>query len=244
MMIPFFFIRNPATPMNKKERIQKMFNDISGRYDFLNHFLSLGIDLSWRRKFVNQLSRYKPRCILDVATGTGDLALLISALDTEQVIGIDIAGKMLNIARQKTAQKRLQDRLTFQECDAEDLPFPEEVFDAVTVAFGVRNFEDLERGLSEMKRVMKTGGVMMILEFSHPASFPWKQLYGFYSKYMIPFIGKMVSRNKQAYTYLPESVSSFPSGKDFLDILEKVGMKNVSQWALTFGVATIYTGEK
>jgi demethylmenaquinone methyltransferase/2-methoxy-6-polyprenyl-1,4-benzoquinol methylase len=230
--------------MKKKEKIQKMFNDISGRYDFLNHFLSLGVDFSWRRKFVNQLSHYKPHHILDVATGTGDLALLISTLEPEHVTGIDIAGNMLAIAKQKATQKHLQDRLTFEEGDAEDLPFPDEVFDAVTVAFGVRNFEDLERGLSEMKRVMKTGGVMMILEFSHPASFPWKQLYGFYSKHMIPFIGKIVSRNKQAYSYLPESVSAFPSGKDFLDILEKVGMKNVSQRSLTFGVATIYTGEK
>ena len=230
--------------MRKKEQVQHMFNDISGRYDFLNHFLSLGVDFSWRRKFVNQLSHYKPHHILDIATGTGDLALLISTLEPEHVTGIDIAGNMLAIAKQKAIQKHLQDRLTFEEGDAEDLPFPDEVFDAVTVAFGVRNFEDLERGLSEMKRVMKTGGVMMILEFSHPPSFSWKQLYGFYSKHMIPFIGKIVSRNKQAYSYLPESVSAFPSGKDFLDILEKVGMKNVSQRSLTFGVATIYTAEK
>ena len=221
-----------------------MFNDISGRYDFLNHFLSLGVDFSWRRKFVNQLSLYKPHHILDVATGTGDLALLISTLEPEHVTGIDIAGNMLAIAKQKASQKRLQERITFEEGDAEDLPFPDEVFDAVTVAFGVRNFEDLERGLWEMRRVMKTGGVMMILEFSHPVSLPWKQLYGFYSKHLVPFIGKMVSRNTQAYTYLPESVFAFPSGKDFLDILEKAGMKNVSQRILTFGVATIYTGEK
>jgi demethylmenaquinone methyltransferase / 2-methoxy-6-polyprenyl-1,4-benzoquinol methylase len=230
--------------MRKKEQVQHMFNDISGKYDFLNHFLSLGVDFSWRRKFVNQLSLYKPHRILDVATGTGDLALLISTLEPEHVTGIDIAGNMLAIAKQKAIQKHLQERITFEEGDAEDLPFPDEVFDAVTVAFGVRNFEDLERGLSEMRRVMKTGGVMMILEFSHPASFPWKQLYGFYSKHLVPFIGKMVSRNTQAYTYLPESVFAFPSGKDFLDILEKAGMKNVSQRILTFGVATIYTGEK
>jgi len=221
-----------------------MFNDISGKYDFLNHFLSFGIDFSWRRKLVNQLSLYKPHRILDVATGTGDLALLISTLEPEHITGIDIAGNMLAIAKQKAGQKRLQERITFEEGDAEDLPFPDEVFDAVTVAFGVRNFEDLERGLSEMRRVMKTGGVMMILEFSHPSSFPWKHLYGFYSKHLVPFIGKMVSRNTQAYTYLPESVSAFPSGKDFLEILEKAEMRNVSQHILTFGVATIYTGEK
>jgi len=230
--------------MKKKEQVQHMFNDISGKYDFLNHFLSLGVDFSWRRKFVNQLSFYKPYRVLDVATGTGDLALLICTLEPEHVTGIDIAGNMLAIAKKKAAQNQLQDKLTFQEGDAEDLPFPDEVFDAVTVAFGVRNFNDLVTGLMEMKRVLKTGGVMMILEFSHPASFPWKQLYGFYSKSMIPFIGKMVSRNNQAYTYLPESISAFPSGLDFLDILEKVGLKNVSLRALTFGVATIYKGEK
>ena len=221
-----------------------MFNDISRKYDFLNHFLSLGIDFSWRRKFVKQLSRYNPQHILDVATGTGDLALLICTLQPEQVTGIDIAENMLAIAKQKATQKGVHDKLSFEEGDAENLPFPDETFDAVTVAFGVRNFEDLERGLSEMKRVMKSGGVMMILEFSYPVSFPWKQLYSFYSKHMIPFIGKIISGNNQAYTYLPESVSAFPSGKDFLDILKTMGMKNVSQRRLTFGVATIYTGEK
>lgn len=221
-----------------------MFNDISGKYDFLNHFLSLGVDFSWRRKLVDQLSLYRPHHILDVATGTGDLALLICTLDPEQVTGIDIAGNMLAIAKKKAIQKQLQDKLTFREGDAEDLPFPDEVFDAVTIAFGVRNFDDLERGLTEMKRVMKTGGVMLILEFSHPSSFPQKQLYGFYSRHIIPFIGKIVSGNKKAYSYLPESISAFPSGKDFLEILEKVGIKNVSRRALTFGVATIYKGEK
>ena len=230
--------------MKKKEQVQHMFNDISGKYDFLNHFLSFGADFTWRRKFARQLSQYEPHRILDVATGTGDLALLISALGPEQVTGIDIAGNMLAIAKKKASKKGLQDRLTFEEGDAENLPFPDEFFDAVTVALGVRNFEDLEKGLLEMKRVMKPGGVMMILEFSHPVTTPWKQLYGFYSKHMIPFMGKVFSGNKQAYTYLPESVSAFPSGNDFLEILEKVGMKNVSQRTLTFGVATIYKGEK
>ena len=230
--------------MKKKEQVQHMFNDISGKYDFLNHFLSLGVDYSWRRKFVDQLSLYKPHHILDVATGTGDLAILISTLETNQITGIDIAGNMLSIAKRKVAQKQLQERITFKEGDAEDIPFPDELFDAVTVAFGVRNFEDLEKGLSEMRRVLKSGGVMMILEFSHPESFPWKQIYGFYSRHLIPVIGKMVSGNNRAYSYLPESVSAFPSGKDFLGILEKTGMKNVSLKSLTFGIATIYTAEK
>ena len=221
-----------------------MFNDISGRYDFLNHFLSLGVDYSWRKKFVKQLSLSKPGNVLDVATGTGDLAILIAAKLSGRVTGIDIAGKMLAIADQKTIQRGLQEKLTFREGDAEALPFPDESFDAVTVAFGVRNYEDLEKGLAEMKRVLKIGGIMMILEFSHPLSFPWKQLYGFYSGTIIPLIGRMVSRNKQAYTYLPESVSTFPSGKDFLVILENSGMKKASQRVLTFGIATIYSGVK
>jgi demethylmenaquinone methyltransferase / 2-methoxy-6-polyprenyl-1,4-benzoquinol methylase len=230
--------------MKKKEQVQKMFNDISGRYDFLNHFLSLGIDFIWRRKFVSQLSSSGPDSVLDVATGTGDLAILIAQRKTEHVTGIDIAENMLAIAKEKSVQKQLQVKLTFAEGDAEDIPFPDETFDAVTVAFGVRNFENLDKGLSEMKRVLKPGGVMMILEFSHPVSFPWKQLYNFYSRFMIPFFGKIISGDEKAYTYLPESVAAFPSGKDFLDILERVGMKKSSERPLTFGIATIYAGEK
>lgn len=230
--------------MKKKDSVQKMFNDISGRYDFLNHFLSFGIDFIWRRKLVNLLSHYHPVRVLDVATGTGDLAILIGNLNPEQVIGIDIAGNMLQIASQKVLKKHLQDRITFQDGDAEALPFPEGYFDAVTVAFGVRNFEDLEKGLVEMKRVIRPGGVMMILEFSHPGSFPWKQLYGFYSRHFIPIIGKLISGNRNAYTYLPESVSVFPSGIDFMNIMKLVGMKNVNRITLTFGIASIYTGEK
>ena len=243
MMIPFFF-SNTVKSMKKKENIQKMFNDISGRYDFLNHFLSLGIDYSWRRKFVKQLSPYRPQQVLDVASGTGDLAQLICSLSPQQVIGVDIAENMLAIAKQKCLQNNLQKMLRFEEGDAEQLSFPDNHFDAVTVAFGVRNFENLETGLIEMLRVLKPGGVMMVLEFSHPTKFPWKQLYSFYSKYIIPLVGKIVSRNNQAYTYLPESVSVFPSGQDFLDILQKRGLRNTMQRPLTFGVATIYAGEK
>jgi len=230
--------------MKKKEHIQQMFNDISDRYDFLNHFLSFGIDFFWRRKFIHQLSIYKPRRVLDIATGTGDLALLISKLNPEQITGIDISEKMLAIAKRKVIQKGMQSIIVFEEGDAADLPYKNETFDAITVAFGIRNFEDIEKGLSEMKRVLKTGGIMMILEFSHPESFPMKELYGFYSRRIIPFIGKLVSGNNHAYSYLPESVSSFPSGKKFLEILEKGGMKNLSQHPMTFGVVTIYSSEK
>lgn len=221
-----------------------MFNEISGKYDFLNHFLSLGIDYSWRRKFVKLLSFYKPRRILDVATGTGDLAFMICKLAPDQITGIDIAGNMLAIAREKAEQNGTGGRVDFREGDSEHLDFADESFDAVTVAFGVRNFEDLEMGLSEMRRILKPGGVMMILEFSHPPAFPMKQLYGFYSRYLIPFFGKLISGNKRAYSYLPESVSAFPSGEKFLAILRRTGMANVSQHILSFGIATIYTGEK
>lgn len=231
--------------MKKKDQIQHMFNDISGRYDFLNHLLSLGIDYSWRRKFVSRLSHHSPQQVLDVATGTGDLAILISSLGSvKQVVGIDIASNMLTIAKNKVLQNKFKEKIAFKDGDAEAIPFPDGSFDAVTVAFGVRNFEDLEKGLAEMRRALRDGGVMMILEFSHPQAIPWKQLYAFYAKYIIPLIGRLVSRNKQAYTYLPESVSAFPSGEDFTNILSKLGLKNVTRRPLTFGIATIYTGEK
>jgi len=221
-----------------------MFNDISGNYDFLNHFLSLGVDYGWRRKFVKSLSGYNPGAILDVATGTGDLAILMSTLGQAKVTGIDLAQNMLEIAEKKILNRGLQTRIEVRRADAENIPYPDETFDAVTVAFGVRNFEDLEKGLSEMRRVLKQGGVMMILEFSHPASFPMKQLYGFYSGYLIPFAGRLISKNRMAYSYLPESVAAFPSGNDFLEVLKRVGMKNPVKRPLTFGIATIYAGKK
>jgi demethylmenaquinone methyltransferase/2-methoxy-6-polyprenyl-1,4-benzoquinol methylase len=217
-MIPFFLFNNQA---HEKERSDsKMFNDISSRYDLLNHLLSLGIDFSWRRKFVRQLSRYTPKQVLDVATGTGDLAILVGSLATvQQVIGIDNASNMIIIAKDKVLQNKFNNKIVFRDGDAEAIPFPDGSFDAVTVAFGVRNYENLEKGLTEMRRVLRSGGVLMILEFSHPEAIPWKQLYGFYAKYIIPLIGRLVSKHKQAYTYLPESVSAFPSGKDFTKIL-------------------------
>ncbi|MCX6243561.1 MAG: bifunctional demethylmenaquinone methyltransferase/2-methoxy-6-polyprenyl-1,4-benzoquinol methylase UbiE [Bacteroidetes bacterium] len=230
--------------MSKKEQVRLMFNDISGKYDFLNHFLSLGVDYGWRRKFVQNLSAFKPLNILDVATGTGDLAIAISSLGTARITGIDLATDMLAIAEKKVRKKGLEERITFRQADAEAIPFPDDAFDAVTVAFGVRNYEDLEKGLSEMRRVLSPGGVMMILEFSHPSSFPMKQAYGFYSRFIIPVIGRLVSKNEQAYSYLPESVAAFPSGNDFLEVMHRVGMKNTTKRPLTFGISTIYKGEK
>ena len=216
-----------------------MFNEISGRYDFLNHFLSFGIDHWWRRKFVSVLSKKKPLLILDVATGTGDLAIAMRTLSPEKITGIDIASQMLDIGKIKIEKKKLTGKIIFLTGDAESIPFPDKSFDAVTVAFGVRNFENLEKGLLEMKRILKPGGTMQILEFSHPGSAPFKQIYRFYSRFIIPFFGKIISRNNQAYSYLPESVAAFPSGDDFIRILEKIGMENSSYISLTFGISSI-----
>jgi len=221
-----------------------MFNEISGRYDFLNHFLSFGIDHWWRRKFVSVLSKKKPLLILDVATGTGDLAIAMRTLSPEKITGIDIASQMLDIGKIKIEKKKLTGKIIFLTGDAESIPFPDKSFDAVTVAFGVRNFENLEKGLLEMKRILKPGGTMQILEFSHPGSAPFNQIYRFYSRFIIPFFGKIISRNNQAYSYLPESVAAFPSGDDFIRILEKIGMENSSYISLTFGISSIYSGEK
>jgi len=230
--------------MAKKETVRSMFNEISGRYDFLNHFLSFGIDHWWRKKFVKVLAKKNPRLILDVATGTGDLAIAMVTLSPEKIIGIDIASRMLDIGKQKIEKKKLTDRIIFESGDAETIPFPDEFFDAVTVAYGVRNFENLETGLSEMKRVLKPGGTMQILEFSHPGSRLFKQIYALYSRFIIPVVGKAISKNTKAYSYLPESVASFPSGRDFIRIMEKIGMRNTTYISLTFGVSTIYSGEK
>ncbi|MCX6304935.1 MAG: bifunctional demethylmenaquinone methyltransferase/2-methoxy-6-polyprenyl-1,4-benzoquinol methylase UbiE [Bacteroidetes bacterium] len=229
---------------SKKEVVRVMFDDISSKYDFLNHFLSFGIDRVWRKKLVSLLGQRKPVTVLDVATGTGDLAIAIAALKPEKITGIDISAKMLEIGRQKLIEKGLNKLITLQQADAEKIPFSDNSFDAITVAFGVRNYEHLELGLTEMSRVLRPGGVMLILEFSHPESFPMKQLYAIYSRYIIPLTGRLISGNTTAYSYLPESVAAFPSGKNFLDILQKVGLKNTRQLSLSMGIASIYMAEK
>ena len=229
---------------SKKEVVREMFDDISTRYDFLNHFLSFGIDRAWRRKLVAMLKERKPFKVLDVATGTGDLAIAIASLKPQKIVGIDISEKMLEIGRQKLTDKGLNLVVTLQQADAEKIPFSDNFFDAITVAFGVRNYENLELGLGEMSRVLRKGGVMLILEFSHPESFPMKQLYAFYSRNIIPRLGRMISGNSKAYTYLPESVAAFPSGKSFLEILNKLGLKNTRQVNLSMGIASIYLAEK
>lgn len=230
--------------MSKKKMVEEMFNDIATQYDFLNHFLSFGIDFGWRRKFVRQLGKTHPSVILDVATGTADLALAMTRLAPDLIEGIDIAEQMLEIGKQKAGRHPKGGLIRFTKADAEAIPFPDNHFDAVTVAFGVRNFEDLERGLSEMCRVLKPGGTMMILEFSQPAGVPFRQLYSLYSRYGIPLIGRIFSGNNDAYRYLPESVAAFPSGNAFLEILKSTGLGETRRRSLTGGIASIYSGVK
>lgn len=228
----------------KKEQVAGMFNNIAHRYDFLNHFLSMGIDRSWRKKTISVLKNNNPLNILDIATGTGDLAIEALKINPTMVTGIDISEGMLEQGRKKVIEKKLQDKVNLQYGDSENIPFPDNSFDAVTAAFGVRNFENLEKGLSEMLRVLKANGTVVILEFSKPTMFPLKQLYSFYFFNILPLIGKIFSKDNSAYTYLPESVNSFPDGQNFLDILKKVGFKQEKMQTLTGGIATIYSAVK
>ncbi|OQX81719.1 MAG: bifunctional demethylmenaquinone methyltransferase/2-methoxy-6-polyprenyl-1,4-benzoquinol methylase [Bacteroidetes bacterium 4484_249] len=228
----------------KKQQVKTMFNNIAHRYDFLNHFLSGGIDFIWRKKAIKTLSANNPKTILDVATGTGDLAIAAIKLNPEKIIGIDIAEDMVEIGRTKVRKKNLEQVIQLQTGDSENIQFSDNYFDAAMVAFGVRNFENLEKGLSEMHRILKPGGEVMILEFSKPIRFPVKQFYNFYFRYILPFIGRLISGDSSAYTYLPDSVSEFPHGNEFLNILTKVGFKNPGHRPLTFGIASIYSGWK
>lgn len=221
-----------------------MFDNISYRYDFLNHFLSLGIDKLWRRKAVRLLKPYNPKFILDVATGTGDFAIQALTLNPEKITGVDISEGMLDMGRKKMISRGLQNKIEMVSGDSENLPFTDNNFDAVTVGFGVRNFENLEKGLSEIYRVMKPGATLAVLEFSRPRRFPFKQVYNFYFKAILPKIGLWISKDKAAYTYLPESVDAFPDGDDFIAILETIGFKNTSCTTLTFGISSIYLAQK
>jgi demethylmenaquinone methyltransferase/2-methoxy-6-polyprenyl-1,4-benzoquinol methylase len=229
---------------SKKEEVAEMFNNISEKYDYLNHLLSMGIDKLWRRKAVKILKEYNPKKVLDVATGTGDFAIAALKLKPDSVIGVDISKGMIKKGNEKLCRKGIQDKVVLQIGDSEKLDFKDDTFDGLTVGFGVRNYEDLEKGLSEMKRVLKPGGVAIILEFSKPKKFPVKQGFSIYSKYIIPKVGKSVSKDTNAYAYLPESVAAFPEGQDFLDILAKVGYKNTRSKMVSGGIATIYIGEK
>jgi demethylmenaquinone methyltransferase / 2-methoxy-6-polyprenyl-1,4-benzoquinol methylase len=228
----------------KKEQVAMMFDNISPHYDFLNHFLSLGIDIRWRKKAIRLLREYKPAHILDIATGTGDFAIEALKLNPEKVIGIDISEGMLEKGREKLKRMDLDKRVELKYGDSENLQFPDNKFDAIIVAFGVRNFQDLNRGLSEMLRVLNPGGVAVVLEFSKPRMFPLKQVYEFYFKNILPFIGKKISKDHSAYTYLPESVNAFPERHDFLTLLEKAGFIKTRCLPLTFGISSVYLAEK
>lgn len=231
-------------PARKKKQIAAMFDNISKKYDLLNHLLSLGIDIQWRKKAVKILKPYHPKQILDVATGTGDFAIETVTLGPEKIIGVDISEGMLERGRAKIKKLDLQDKIELIIADSEELPFPDNKFDSVIVAFGVRNFENLEKGLSEMLRVTRSGGVIVIIEFSKPSVFPFKQIYNFYFNYILPGIGKIISKDKSAYRYLPDSVNAFPGGNEFASLLENVGYKEVKCHPLTFGISCIYSGSK
>lgn len=233
------------TDADKKQQVADMFDNISGTYDFLNHFMSLGIDIIWRKKAIRSLKASKPQHLLDVATGTGDFALeAIKILKPKKVTGVDISSGMLAVAREKIAKKGLGDQFEVALADSESLPFADNTFDAVTVAFGVRNFENLEKGLADIYRVLKPGGKAVILEFSKSKGFPVKQLYHFYFNRITPLIGKIFSKDYRAYSYLPESVAQFPDGKQFTDILHHVGFGKALSRPQTFGICTIYTATK
>ena len=229
---------------SKKEEVAEMFNNISKKYDFLNHFLSLGIDKIWRRKAINILKEVNPKKILDIATGTGDFAIASLKLNPTEVIGIDISEGMLAVGREKMIKRKFDPIIKMQLGDSEDLPFEDNYFDGLTVGFGVRNFEHLEIGLAEMLRVIRVGGKVVILEFSKPKKFPVKQGYRFISKYIIPFFGKRISKDEKAYAYLPESIAAFPEGEEMKEILRKLGYKNVQSELVSGGIATIYSGTK
>ncbi len=230
--------------LNKKQQVTQMFDNISKEYDGLNRVISFGIDVKWRNKVVDIVSKTNPSRILDIATGTGDLAINLAKTDAKEIIGLDISDGMLEVGRQKIAHKSLDNLISMVIGDSENLPFDDNSFDAITVAFCIRNFENLEIGLKEILRVLKPGGIFVILETSVPTKTPFKQGYKFYSKYVLPNIGKLFSKDRSAYTYLSESASVFPYGEVLNNILRKIGFINVHDKPQTLGVATIYTASK
>jgi demethylmenaquinone methyltransferase/2-methoxy-6-polyprenyl-1,4-benzoquinol methylase len=230
--------------LSKTKQVRQMFDRIAWQYDRLNHLLSLSLDKTWRRRAVNLLKKYQPLSILDIATGTGDFAIAVAKLGPQHITGVDISEKMIDIGRKKIINLNLQELIHLEKGNAENLLFGDKTFDAVTVAFGVRNFEHLTQGLSEMYRVLKPKGVTIILELSRPNSACIQLLYTFYAFKLLPWLGRIISKNHVAYTYLPESIYTFPEGKKFLDILTGCGFSNVKQKRLTFGIATVYTAEK
>ena len=230
--------------LSKKEQVTQMFDKVSTNYDFLNRLLTFGIDVSWRKKVVHLIKNQRAKIVLDIATGTGDLAIMLSDTEADKIIGLDISLGMLEIGKKKISDRNLNNKIELVLGDSENLPFEDECFDAITVGFGVRNFENLEKGLSEIYRVLKPKGTFVVLETSQPSVFPVKQGFIFYSKYIIPAIGKLFSKDKSAYTYLPESAAAFPYGNTFNNILLKTGFNTSKVYPQTFGIATIYQAMK
>ncbi|MEG0462778.1 MULTISPECIES: bifunctional demethylmenaquinone methyltransferase/2-methoxy-6-polyprenyl-1,4-benzoquinol methylase UbiE [Bacteroides] len=229
----------------KSEQVEQMFNNIAPAYDRLNHTLSLGIDRSWRKKAINWLRPFHPQQMMDVATGTGDFAILACrSLQPQHLIGTDISEGMMNVGREKVKKEGLAGKITFAREDCTSLSFAEHTFDAITVAFGIRNFEDLDRGLSEMCRVLTPGGHLVILELTTPDRFPMKQLFSIYSKVVIPVLGKMLSKDNKAYSYLPQTIKAFPQGEVMEGIIARAGFSQVQFRRLTFGICTLYTATK
>ncbi|MBF4484631.1 bifunctional demethylmenaquinone methyltransferase/2-methoxy-6-polyprenyl-1,4-benzoquinol methylase UbiE [Flavobacterium sp. CSZ] len=230
--------------LGKKEQVAQMFDNISGNYDNLNRVISFGIDIKWRKKVLKIVSDKKPKVILDIATGTGDLAILMTQTNAEKIIGLDISAGMLEVGKKKIAEKGLSNLIDMVLGDSEKIPFEDNYFDAITVGFGVRNFENLEKGFAEILRVLKPTGVFVILETSVPDKTPYKQGYKFYSKNILPIIGKLFSKDNSAYGYLSESAAVFPYGEALNNILRKIGFIDVVAMPQTFGVATIYSASK
>lgn len=230
--------------LGKKEQVAQMFDTISENYDGLNRVISFGIDVKWRKKVLKMVADTKPKTILDIATGTGDLAILMTATSATEIVGADISAGMLDVGRKKISERKLDSKIKMVLADSENLPFEDNYFDAITVAFGVRNFENLEKGLAEILRVLRPGGIFVILETSVPTRFPYKQGYRFYSKFILPVIGRLFSKDKSAYAYLSESASVFPYGEALNNILRKIGFIEVKDLPQTMGVATIYSASK
>ncbi len=230
--------------MAKKEEVRGMFNRIAHRYDYLNHFLSMGIDKLWRKKLRKRLEKYQPQSILDVATGTADLAIELARLKPREIVGVDIAESMLEMGVKKIERKNLQHIIRLEQADSEDLPFKDNTFDAATISYGVRNFESPVKGLREIHRVLKPGGVLFILEFGMPTTFPVKQAYSFYFNAILPIWGKIFSGSYESYKYLPESVKKFPYDKAFTDLLEQAGFQQATATKISQGITFLYEARK
>ena len=239
-----FILEENLVENKSKNKVRAMFDSIARNYDFLNHLLSLGIDVYWRRKLIFELKKYQPANIIDIACGTADLSIMAARNGFTNIIGVDLSSEMIKVGKEKVSKLNFQEKISLLEGDAENLSFKENSFDAATIAYGVRNFENLQKGLLEISRILKKGKPLLILEFSKPNNLIISWFYNIYSIVFIPVVGKLFSGNTNAYKYLPESIKDFPSGIDFLNILKSCGFTSVRMQKLTFGISTLYIGEK